>query len=51
MSAVIELKDVVKRMGWMQLAKELTDPEVESIVAFLNSLSGKGLASVKPPAP
>lgn len=48
---VPQLKDVVKRMGWMQLAKELTDPEVESIVAFLNSLSGKGLASVKPPAP
>jgi len=47
---VAQLSDVVKRMGWMQLAKELTDAEVKSIVAFLNSLSGKGLVAVEPPA-
>jgi cytochrome c peroxidase len=46
---VAQLSDVVKRMGWMQLAKELTDAEVKSIVAFLNSLSGKGLVAVKAP--
>jgi cytochrome c peroxidase len=45
---VAELSDVVKRMGWMQLAKELTDAEVKSIVAFLNSLSGKGLVPGTP---
>jgi cytochrome c peroxidase len=46
-----QLSDVVKRMGWMQLAKELTDAEVKSLVAFLNSLSGKGLVAAKPAAP
>ncbi|MGA1236326.1 MAG: cytochrome-c peroxidase, partial [Limisphaerales bacterium] len=40
---VSELKDVVKRMGWMQLGKELTEAEIQSVVAFLNSLTGEGL--------
>lgn len=42
---VARLEDVVKRMAWMQLGKELSPPEIDSIVAFLKTFSGQGLKS------
>ena len=35
------LEDAVKQMAWLQLNKKLTDEEVQSIVAFLKSLTDK----------
>ena len=35
------LDETVRKMGWMQLGRQFTDDEVKSIVAFLNTLSGK----------
>jgi cytochrome c peroxidase len=36
-----ELRSAVKQMAYMQLGKELTDNEISSLTAFLNSLSDK----------
>ena len=36
-----ELRSAVKQMAYMQLGKELTDNEISSLAAFLNSLSDK----------
>lgn len=41
------LDEAVTKMAWMQLGKKLTDDEVKSIVAFLNTLSDKGRAPKK----
>lgn len=38
---VRELRSAVKQMAYMQLGKELTDKEISSLTAFLNSLSDK----------
>jgi cytochrome c peroxidase len=37
---VVRLEDGVRKMGWMQLGLELPDSQVQSLVAFLNTLSG-----------
>lgn len=37
------LEETVSLMGHMQLGVDLEDDQVEAIVAFLNSLSGKNL--------
>jgi cytochrome c peroxidase len=42
---VSSLSEAVKAMGWYQLGKELTDDQVKSIVAFLNTLTDKPRAS------
>ncbi|MBI5816611.1 MAG: cytochrome-c peroxidase [Nitrospinae bacterium] len=39
--SVWDLREAVKIMGWTQLGDRLTDPEVDSIVTFLNALTGK----------
>jgi cytochrome c peroxidase len=44
---VPDLNDAVKRMGWMQLGMEFPQTDIDLLVAFLNSLSGKGLKPVK----
>jgi cytochrome c peroxidase len=36
-----DLRSAVKQMAYMQLGKELTDNEISSLTAFLNSLSDK----------
>lgn len=38
---IAKLEEVVRRMASMQLGKDLADPEVQSLVVFLNSLSDK----------
>jgi cytochrome c peroxidase len=42
---IISLEDAVRKMAWLQLDKRLTDEEVKSIVAFLNTLTDKARAS------
>jgi cytochrome c peroxidase len=44
---VPDLHDAVKRMGWMQLGMELSSADVDRVVAFFQSLNGKGLKPVK----
>ncbi len=39
------LADAVREMGWLQLGRKLTDEEVESIVAFLHTLTDKPRAA------
>jgi len=39
--AVWSLKEAVKIMGETELGKELSDKEVQSIVSFLNALTGE----------
>ena len=36
-----ELRSAVKQMAYMQLGKDLTDNELSSLTAFLNTLSDK----------
>lgn len=38
--SVKKLEDAVKIMAKVQLGKDLTNEEIDSIVAFLNALSG-----------
>jgi cytochrome c peroxidase len=38
---VVSLEEAVRKMGWHQLDKRLTDEEVTAIVAFLNALTDK----------
>ncbi len=38
---VARLRDAVKRMGHLQLGKELTDEELDLVLAFLNTLTDK----------
>lgn len=45
---VVSLEEAVRKMGWHQLDKRLTDDEVSSIVAFLNALTDKARAQEKP---
>jgi cytochrome c peroxidase len=47
---IVSLEEAVRKMGWHQLDKRLTDDEVTSIVAFLNALSDKDRVSEKPQA-
>jgi len=42
---VAKLSDVIKRMGWMQLGRELTPEEISAVEGWLKSLNGKGLAA------
>lgn len=44
---VVSLEEAVRKMGWHQLDKRLTDEEVSNIVAFLNALTDKERAAVK----
>jgi len=39
--SVVTLPQAVRVMGKVQLGKELTDQEVNDLVAFLNSLTGE----------
>jgi cytochrome c peroxidase len=36
-----ELREVVRKMAWHQLGQELTDQDVDDLVAFLKSLTGE----------
>ncbi len=47
--SVDRLDVAVKKMAWHQLGKELTDDEIDSIVAFLGALADRS-APVVPPA-
>lgn len=38
---IATLEDAVRKMGWHQLGKELTDEQVTSLVAFLKTLTDK----------
>lgn len=38
---VWDLKEAVRTMGWTQLGEKLTEREVDNIIAFLKSLTGK----------
>lgn len=38
---IATLEDAVRKMGWHQLGKNLTDEEVQSLVAFLKTLTDK----------
>ena len=40
--AMTSLAETVREMAWLQLGQKLDDGQVQSIVAFLRSLSGKG---------
>jgi len=40
-----KLSDAVKQMAWLQLGEELKEPQVESIVVFLGSLTDKERAA------
>ncbi len=40
---VDKLEDAVKKMAWLNLGKELSDSDVNYIIAFLNSLTDKSL--------
>ena len=42
-----DLRSTVKQMAYMQLGKELTDSEISSLTAFLNSLSDKTRKAAK----
>jgi cytochrome c peroxidase len=42
-----DLRSAVKQMAYMQLGKELTDNEISSLAAFLNSLSDKTRKAAK----
>jgi cytochrome c peroxidase len=44
---VVSLEEAVRKMAWHQLDKRLSDEEVSSIVAFLNSLSDKARVQSK----
>lgn len=39
------LEQAVRKMGWLQLGKELTDGETKSLVAFLGALNDKARAA------
>lgn len=47
--SVDRLDEAVKKMAWHQLGKELTDDEIDSIVAFLGALADRS-GPVVPPA-
>lgn len=38
---ITELREVVKKMAWHQLGQELTEEDVDDLVAFLKSLTGE----------
>jgi cytochrome c peroxidase len=42
-----QLADAVREMAWLQLGQKLNDEQVNSMVAFLNSLSDKGRKAPK----
>jgi cytochrome c peroxidase len=44
---IVSLEEAVRKMGWHQLDKRLTEEEVSSIVAFLNALTDKARAQEK----
>lgn len=47
--AVASLSEAVRKMAWLQLSRELTDGEIRSVVAFLQTLSDKQRARRAPP--
>lgn len=48
--SVDRLDEAVRKMAWHQLGKELSDDEIDSIVAFLGALADRS-GPVLPPAP
>ncbi|MCC6232953.1 MAG: c-type cytochrome [Verrucomicrobiales bacterium] len=44
---IATLEDAVKKMGWHQLGKELTEEQVASLVTFLHSLTDKPRAATR----
>lgn len=38
---IAELRDVVEKMAWHQLGQELTEEDIDNLVAFLKSLTGE----------
>ena len=47
LTLLVASAEAVRKMGWHQLDKRLTDEEVNSIVAFLNALTDKNRVADK----